>query len=38
MANILNSQVVILGNEEVIKMVDDRIVKAEELAVVIIIA
>jgi len=32
MANILNSQVVILGNEEVIKMVDDRIVKAEELA------
>ena len=31
MANNLKSQVLVIGNDEVIKMVDDRIVKAEEL-------
>ena len=32
MANNLKSQVLVLGNDEVKKMVDDRIVQAEELA------
>ena len=32
MANNLKSQVLVLGNDAVIKMVDDRIVNAEELA------
>jgi hypothetical protein len=32
MSNNLKSQVLVLGNDEVKKMVDDRIVKAEELA------